>query len=109
MCLGKFVGAVNISVAMNLEDLGISQDLEILAQAPRKTRHLISQTQIDSCNHYMPLTQVQQVSFQDLYKVCMDGCICLWLALIPDLNAPGFQMSTITECIGQSIESAQEE
>ena len=38
MCLGKFVGAVNISVAMNLEDLGISQDLEILAQAPRKKR-----------------------------------------------------------------------
>ena len=29
MSLGKFVGAVNISVAMNLEDLGISQDLEI--------------------------------------------------------------------------------
>ena len=29
MGLGKFVGAVNISVAMNLEDLGISQDLEI--------------------------------------------------------------------------------
>ena len=36
MGLGKFVGAVNISVAMNLEDLGISQDLEILAQTPRK-------------------------------------------------------------------------
>ena len=36
MCLGKFVGAVNISVAMNLEDLGISRDLEILAQTPRK-------------------------------------------------------------------------
>ena len=32
MCLGKFVGAVNISVAMNLEDLGISRDLEILTQ-----------------------------------------------------------------------------
>ena len=36
MCLGKFVGAVNISVAMNLEDLGISRDLEILAQTPHK-------------------------------------------------------------------------
>ena len=36
MCLGKFVGAVNISVAMNLEDLGISRDLEILAQTPQK-------------------------------------------------------------------------
>ena len=36
VCLGKFVGAVNISVAMNLEDLGISRDLEILAQTPQK-------------------------------------------------------------------------
>ena len=36
VCLGKFVGAVNISVAMNLEDLGISRDLEILAQTPHK-------------------------------------------------------------------------
>ena len=36
--LGKFVGAVNISVAMNLEDLGISQDLEISLN-PRVPHH----------------------------------------------------------------------
>ena len=44
------------------------------------------------------------VPFQDLHIWCG------WMhALIPDLNAPGLQMSTITEYIGQRSESDQEE
>ena len=36
MCQGKFVGAVDISAAMNLEDLWISQDLEISQVPPHQ-------------------------------------------------------------------------